>query len=71
MCEALESLKTALVAKYPIVALDCPNCNFPHLDVDDVASNPHSTHLCLACNERFKMPVAAVSNPLAWLNPVL
>lgn len=72
MCEALESLKVALVGKHPVVAMDCPKCKFPHLDIlsgSDIT--PQSLHRCLACDEEFKIAVKAVSNPLAWLSPVL
>ncbi len=62
---ALRALKGAMLARVPVMPVSCPRCNRAYLDQGNPwETAPHSTHLCLACGEKFRLGVKAVGNPL-------
>lgn len=54
-CRALILRETLRLEKPPgtslgkIAYMECPFCEFPHLDEDEWATRRHSTHLCAKC----------------------
>lgn len=49
-----------------VVALTCPECGSPHLDVGEHAYTPHLDHLCGQCGATFRSPTRVknvVGNP--------
>lgn len=71
MTEAMEVLLAALKGGLPLIAMDCPKCGFPHLDIGEPVVKPKQIHQCYKCMEGFNSPVKVVSNPLSMLNPIL
>ncbi len=47
--------------------LECPFCEFPHLDKDWFCVHPHRRHLCAGCGKIFSDSELSVGNPMTRL----
>ena len=51
--------------------IECPKCNWPHLDKDWFSVHPHRRHLCSSCGRNFKDSETGVGNPISELCNVI
>lgn len=60
---------SALEAHRQMGCIDCPNCQYPHLDLGEFGRNPHRKHFCANCGRDStwsKVPI--ISTPLQPLH---
>ena len=51
--------------------LECPICNWPHLDKDWFSVSPHRRHLCSGCGRNFYDYEIGIGNPITKLHNVI